>query len=203
MSEKDILNLLSRIGSKGYSATDLGNGHADIEVTAAQASKLQEILGKDHMMFVEFDGQHVILRVSLSKLKDAAETNKKVSKSPVKKIDVEVQMVYTLPNAENGVESAWWESKTKRGGFLINGQEFRAYDGKAGNHFKAPKNAEAAKNWDPERQVYVVDLPTPNGEMKAVASYGFKNLIYKVCAYDFDIEGGGLEDDESGDDSEE
>jgi hypothetical protein len=184
MSEKDILNLLSRLGSKGYSATDLGTGHAEIEVTSAQAEKLQEMLGKDHIAFAGFDSGHVLIQVSISKLKDAAETNKKVSTTPASKIRIDVQMVYHLPNAENGVSSAWWESAKKKGGIIIDGQEYPAFSGKAGEYFHAPKRDEqAAKNWDPERLVYVVELPTAKG-FETLASYGFKNLLYKVCGAD-------------------
>jgi hypothetical protein len=185
MSDKDILNLVSRIGSNAYDATDLGNGFADLEVTAAQASKLQETLGKDHTEFVAFDGAHVIIRVSLSVLKDKAETNQRVSRGSSVNVEIVSRIVYTVnaPDAANEVTRAWWEAEAKEGGISVNGEEYPIFAGIAADYYEAPEAEEDAKNWDPERTVYVVQLPTAEGVL-TLTSYGVTNLIRRVASRD-------------------
>lgn len=182
MSDKDILNLLSRLGSNGYSATDLGNGHADIEVTAAQAGKLQETIGKDHTAFVDFDGSHVILRVSLSKLQEAAELNKTVARGSSIEVNIVTRVTYAIdaPEATNEVKKAWWEAESKTGAIKVNGKDYPISAGVAADYYETPKDEEAAKEWNPERTVFVVELPTTEG-LLTLTSYGVTNLIRRVC----------------------
>jgi hypothetical protein len=185
MSDKDILNLVSRLGSNAYDASDLGNGFADLEVTAAQASKLKEVLGKDNTQLMDTDGAHVVLRVSLAVLKDKAETNQRVSRGPSVNVEIVSRIVYTVsaPDAVNKVTRAWWEAEAKDGGISVNGEDYPIFAGVAADYYEAPKTEEDAKNWDPERTVFVVQLPTAEGVL-TLTSYGVTNLIRRVASRD-------------------
>jgi hypothetical protein len=184
MSEQDILNLVSRLGSNAYAATDIGDGWAEIEVTAAQGTKLVDTLKKDFASLVGLDGSHVILRVYLPQLEKAAEANEKVARGSSVNVEIVSRMTYAVsaPDAKNVVSSAWWESDSKEGGISVNGQDYPIFAGVAADYYESPKDdEEAAKNWDPERLVYVVELPTDDGVL-TLTSYGVTNLIRRVVS---------------------
>lgn len=181
MSEK-ILTLIDRVGSNAYAAEPSEDGKtATIEVTAAQASKLKKLLGAKNVKTVDIAGAHVLIRVTIEALEEAAAKNQRTSRGSSVAVDIVSRIQYEVksPDAANEVTSAWWASDQLLGGIVVNGQEYAIVDGLAKNYYREPEG-DAARDWNPERTVYVVNLPTTEGDLQLV-SYGVTNLIRKVC----------------------
>jgi hypothetical protein len=184
MSEKTaILNLIDRVGSNAYDAIDNGDGTADIEMTAAQGTKIIDLLGKDSANVVNLKASHVIVRVNLASLEKAAEDNQKTARGSSVTVNIVSRMTYAIdaPDAANEVKKAWWEAESQAGGIKVNGKEYPIFSGMAADYYEAPKDEEAAKEWNPERVVYVVELPTAEGVL-TLTSYGITNLIRRVAS---------------------
>jgi hypothetical protein len=182
MSEKTILTLIDRVGSNGYVAIDNGDGTADIEMTAAQGTKLTELLGKDNASLVNLKASHVIIRVNLASLEKAAEDNQRTARGSSVTVNIISRMTYAIdaPEATNEVKKAWWEAESQAGAIKVNGKDYPIYSGVAADYYEAPKDEETAKEWNPERVVYVVELPTTDGVL-TLTSYGITNLIRRVA----------------------
>lgn len=181
MSE-EILNLIDRVGSNAYKADDNGDGTANVEMTAAQANKLSDLLGEDALEFVKLAGSHIIVKVSLEPLEKAAVENKRARASSVK-VELNSKIVYTIdaPEATNSVTSAWWSKDEMSGSITVNGKEYEILPGLAKDYYSEPDDPDRAAEWQPERTVYVVTLPSDDGELE-LTSYGVTNLIRRVCA---------------------
>lgn len=179
----EIRSYISRLGSNAHSAVDNGDGVANVETTSAQATKLSELLGEKHVKFVKFAGQRVMVAVNIGKLKEAADKAQKVRSGSSIKVDIVSRTVHQIaaPTAKNMVTEAWWESANLVGGILVNGKEYRVFGASAEDYYAEPENAEKAAEWNPERTVYVVELPTNEGQL-VLTSYGITNLIRRVCA---------------------
>lgn len=183
MSEKTILTLIDRVGSNGYAAKDLGDGTAEIEMTAAQGTKLTELLGKDNSALVSLKGSHVIVKVNLAALEKAADENQKTARGSSVTVEIVSRIVYAVnaPDAKNEVTEAWWEAEAKDGSIRVNGVDYAIIAGVAADYYSEPKEAEAAKEWNPERVVYAVELPIEDGVL-VLSSYGVTNLIRRVAS---------------------
>jgi hypothetical protein len=182
MSEK-IRSLISRLGSNAHSASDNGDGSANIETTPAQATKLMELLGEENVRFVKFAGARVLVAVAIAELETKAASAQRVRSGSSIKVDITSRIVYAIeaPDAKNAVTEAWWEASELRGGITVNGIEYRLFGGSAEEYYAEPEDPNKAAEWNPDRTVYVVQLPTDEGEL-VLTSYGITNLIRRVAS---------------------
>lgn len=184
MSEK-ILTLIDRVGSNAYAVVETSEDGktANVEVTAAQASKLQSLLGEKAVKMVGLRGSHVVIRVDVAALEKAAEERSRVSRGSATEVEIASRVVYDIAikseGAANEVTAAWWSSGEMSGGITVNGVEYEIAPGMAQDFYTAP---EGDTEWNPERTVYVVDLPVADDEPLTLVSYGVTNLIRRVCA---------------------
>jgi hypothetical protein len=181
MSEK-LRSLISRLGSNAHSAVDNGNGSANVETTPAQASKLSDLLGEAHVNFVKFAGSRIVVAVSIAELEAKAASAQKVRSGSSIKVDIASRILYAIdaPDAKNRVTEAWWEAAKLEGGITVNGIEYRLFAGSAEEYYAEPEDSAKAAEWNPERTVYVVELPTDEGQV-VLTSYGITNLIRRVA----------------------
>lgn len=179
----EILGLIDQVGSNAYAATDNGDGTATVEMTASRAAKLAELLGDKNVKFAGFVGSHVHVKVNLEKLTQAAAENKRTSRGSSVNVTITSRITYAIEHAENvnQVTSAWWGKDELIGGITVNGTEYEIIPGLAQDYYEAPTDPEKAAEWQPERTVYVVTLPTEDGDL-VLTSYGQTNLIRRVVS---------------------
>lgn len=178
-----IMKLIDQVGSNAYSATDNEDGTANVEMTAARANKLQTLLGDDNVSVVGLIGSHVLVQVNLEALATAAEENKRTSRGSSVNVNITSRIVYAIEHDDNvnEVSAAWWGRDEMSGGITVNGSEHEILPGLAKDYYDEPDDPDKAAEWQPERTVYVVALPTEDGEL-VLTSYGVTNLIRRVSA---------------------
>lgn len=185
MDSEQILNLISRVGSNAYNVLLIEDDVAKVIVTPQQGAKLQELLGADNVQFVDFSdmiNNRIGITINVEKLQAAANEGKRTSRGKYQ-IDIKSAIHYQVDVSAgedgeppvNEVTSAWWSSDDSQGGITINGIERHVYSGRAEDYYDI-ESTEA----NPERTVYVIDLPTSEGDER-VTSYGMTNLIRSVA----------------------
>ena len=182
MSEK-ILTLIDRVGSNAYAVEVSKDGAvATAEVTAAQASKLQGLLGKDNVAMVGLRGSHVLVAVDIAALEKAVAEKSTVSRGSSVQVDITSHIHYSIdaPDAVNDVTECWWSKDSNSGAITVNGEKYAIRGDFAADHYDEPEDSDG---WDPERTVYAVELPIKGIDHPiTLVSYGVTNLIRRVCA---------------------
>lgn len=175
-----VMTYIDQVGSNAYKATDNEDGTANVEMTAARANKLSALLGENNVNFVSFSGSHVIVQVDIDALATAAEENKRTSRGSSVNVQITSRITYSVEHDEhvNVVSAAWWGRDEMLGGITVNGSEYEILPGLAQDYYDIDPNDSEAQ---PERTVYVVALPTEDGEL-VLTSYGVTNLIRRVAA---------------------
>lgn len=100
-------------------------------------------------------------------------------------VDIASRMVYdiTAPDATNDITYAEWDATEKTGFIAINGAECAVFNAAASEYYDND-NPEA----DSDRTIFVIEFTAENPETGApedvtLTSYGFTNLIRRVCSY--------------------
>ncbi|MEO1289654.1 MAG: hypothetical protein AAFV93_17970 [Chloroflexota bacterium] len=182
----NTMQYLKQVGSNvadDHPVIENEDGTADVVMTSAQANKLSNLLGEDYVGFVSFVGRYVCVRIDIEVLATAAANNKRTSRGSSVPVDILSKIVYGIHHAENVniITEAWWSKDDMSGGITVNGTEYEILAGLAQDYYDEPEDPDKAKEWNPERLVYVVELPTEDGEL-VLTSYGVTNLIRRVVA---------------------
>lgn len=176
----DVMRLIDQVGSNAYAAKDLGDGTAEVEMTAARANKLSDLLGAEKVLFIAFRGSHVVVGVDIETLAKAAESNKRTSRGSSVNVNITSRIQYAIEHGENTneVTEAFWGRDEMIGSITVNGIDYEIIPGLAKDYYDIdPEDSEA----QPERTVYVVSLPTEDGDL-VLTSYGVTNLIRRVAS---------------------
>jgi len=178
----NAVSMLSKIGVTAELVEERA-GESDVKLTAGQFEKLSAAVPSTK--YIKVAKGRIIASVFTIDLEKAVEANVKAPRTAVN-VAIYAKMAYTVdaPDALNIVTEAEWSSDHKRGHITVNGKQHFVTVGRAEDFYEAPEEDEA--EWNPERQVFVITLsvePDEDGEDEIMlTSYGFTNLIRRVCA---------------------
>lgn len=178
------MNTVSMLSKVGISAelVEERAGESDVRVTAGQFEKLLALLPSTK--YLKVTKGRILACVFLPELEQAVAENAKAPRQAVNVL-IYSKMAYTIDarDALNIVTEAEWSSEHKRGYIAINGKQHFVTVGRAEDFYDAPEEDET--EWNPERPVFVLTLavePDEDGDEITLTSYGFTNLIRRVCA---------------------
>jgi hypothetical protein len=170
------LTLAELVGKLGVKADMHGD---DLKMTMPQYDKLLSVIpGAEFVKLLPKEGR-VVVAVKRAEAESAVAANKRIPRQAVN-TEIIARMVYSVnaPESTNRVTMAWWEAETDTGVITVNDVHYPINTGIAAEFY----SDEDEELTDPERKVYYVDLPLPDGASARLTSYGVTNLIRRVTA---------------------
>jgi hypothetical protein len=193
MSDKKNQAILSNvrrvIGLEPYEAILIGDGTADILGTPVHFGKLQSALPDGTVQMemahekTDMAGNRVIFNVNLDALQEAADSGRRVRSGSSIAVDINRVNLYTFDydrdEAVNDVTEATWNSDDSRGTVTVNGV---TYDTEGVRY--AEFYDDDTEHSDPDRTVYVCELPTEAEGTISVHRTGYTDLLRYIVNLD-------------------